>query len=164
MVNRWFPSRQHISIFGRKKGKIKRIHHPLCSCLENPMDRGASWTTVHRVTKSRTQLRMYSCTQGESSVFPSPLSKLLLTPYWPALFHKGTSSCRRDWELTESLSFQSLLQMKAKERRLGNNGKSTHSTCMVDKVNWLSKYSLHFPFSVPFCIAEAGKLKTTFPN
>ena len=24
------------------------------SCLENPMDRGACWATVHRVTKSRT--------------------------------------------------------------------------------------------------------------
>ena len=24
------------------------------SCLENPMDRGAWWTTVHRVTKSWT--------------------------------------------------------------------------------------------------------------
>ena len=27
------------------------------SCLENPMDRGAWWATVHRVTKSRTQLK-----------------------------------------------------------------------------------------------------------
>ena len=26
------------------------------SCLENPMDRGAWWTTVHEVTKSGTQL------------------------------------------------------------------------------------------------------------
>ena len=26
------------------------------SCLENPMDGGASWATVHGVTKSRTQL------------------------------------------------------------------------------------------------------------
>ena len=26
------------------------------SCLENPMDGGAWWATVHRVTKSRTQL------------------------------------------------------------------------------------------------------------
>ena len=25
-----------------------------CSCLENPMDRGALWATVHRVAKSRT--------------------------------------------------------------------------------------------------------------
>ena len=27
------------------------------SCLENPMDRGAWWATVHGVTKSRTRLR-----------------------------------------------------------------------------------------------------------
>ena len=26
------------------------------SCLENPMDRGAWWATVHTVTKSQTQL------------------------------------------------------------------------------------------------------------
>ena len=28
-----------------------------CSCLENPVDRGAWWATVHRVAKSRTQLK-----------------------------------------------------------------------------------------------------------
>ena len=27
-----------------------------CSCLENPMDRGAWWATVHGVAKSRTRL------------------------------------------------------------------------------------------------------------
>ena len=27
-----------------------------CSCLENPMDRGAWWATVHGVTKSQTQM------------------------------------------------------------------------------------------------------------
>ena len=27
------------------------------SCLENPMDRGAWWATVHRVVKSRTRLK-----------------------------------------------------------------------------------------------------------
>ena len=27
-----------------------------CSCLENPMDRGAWWATVHRVAKSQIQL------------------------------------------------------------------------------------------------------------
>ena len=27
------------------------------SCLENPMDRGAQWATVHRVTKSQTHLK-----------------------------------------------------------------------------------------------------------
>ena len=28
-----------------------------CSCLENPMDTGAWWAAVHRVTKSWTQLK-----------------------------------------------------------------------------------------------------------
>ena len=35
------------------------------SCLENPMDRGAAWATVHRVTKSQTDLKqnsMHTCT------------------------------------------------------------------------------------------------------
>ena len=31
--------------------------YPLqCSCLENPMDRGAWWATVHGVAKSQTRL------------------------------------------------------------------------------------------------------------
>ena len=30
------------------------------SCLENPMDRGAWWARVHRVTKSQTQLKRLS--------------------------------------------------------------------------------------------------------
>ena len=31
--------------------------NPQYSCLENPMDRGAWWAKVHRVTKSRTRLK-----------------------------------------------------------------------------------------------------------
>ena len=30
------------------------------SCLENPMDRGAWWATVHRVSKSWKQLKQFS--------------------------------------------------------------------------------------------------------
>ena len=30
------------------------------SCLENPKDRGAWWATVHRVSKSQTQLKQIS--------------------------------------------------------------------------------------------------------
>ena len=30
------------------------------SCLENPMDRGAWWATVHRVARSQTQLKQFS--------------------------------------------------------------------------------------------------------
>ena len=32
------------------------------SCLENPMDRGAWWATVHGVTKSQTRLNTYTHT------------------------------------------------------------------------------------------------------
>ena len=32
--------------------------HPIqYSCLENPIDRGAWWATVHRVTQSQTQIK-----------------------------------------------------------------------------------------------------------
>ena len=42
---------------------------PQYSCLENPMDRGAWWTTVHRVTQSQTQLKclgIYMDGKGET--------------------------------------------------------------------------------------------------
>ena len=34
------------------------------SCLENPMDRGAQWATVHRVSKSQTSLKQFSMHAG----------------------------------------------------------------------------------------------------
>ena len=44
-----------ISGLGRSPGE--RNGNPLqYSCLENPMDEGAWWATVHGVTRSRTQL------------------------------------------------------------------------------------------------------------
>ena len=40
------------------------------SCLENPMDWGAWWATVHRVTKSQTWLRpLYTHMRGEGKEF-----------------------------------------------------------------------------------------------
>ena len=40
------------------------------SCLENPMDRGAWWATVHGATKSRTQLKcMHTSTWKAPSCF-----------------------------------------------------------------------------------------------
>ena len=41
------------------------------SCLENPMDRGAWWATVHGVAKSRTQLSDFTFT----FTFPGPVDK-----------------------------------------------------------------------------------------
>ena len=45
------------SIPGSGKSPGEGLGNPLQdSCLENPMDRGAWWTAVHGVAKSRTQL------------------------------------------------------------------------------------------------------------
>ena len=49
-----------ISLWGRKD-PLEEDGHPLqCSCLENPMDRGAWRATVHGVAKSRTRLKWLS--------------------------------------------------------------------------------------------------------
>ena len=38
-----------------------------CSCLENPMDRGAQWAAVNGVTKSQTQLSTHACAHTHTS-------------------------------------------------------------------------------------------------
>ena len=44
-------------IFLKEEVNNKANGYPLqCSCLENPMDRGAGWVTVHGVSKSWTRL------------------------------------------------------------------------------------------------------------
>ena len=53
--------RETASIPGSGRSPGERHGNPLqYSCLENPMDRGAWWATVHRVTKSRTRLKRLS--------------------------------------------------------------------------------------------------------
>ena len=48
-------------ILGLGRSPGGRHGNPLqCSCLENPMDRGVWWVTVHGVTKNWTQLRWLS--------------------------------------------------------------------------------------------------------
>ena len=45
-------------ILGLERSLAGGHGNPLhCSCLENPMYRGALWTVVHRVAKSQTRLK-----------------------------------------------------------------------------------------------------------
>ena len=51
------------SISGSGRSLAEGNGYPLqYSCLENPMNRGAWWATVHRVAKSQTQLKTKACT------------------------------------------------------------------------------------------------------
>ena len=61
---------------------------PQYSCVENPMDRGAWWATIHRVTKSRTRLKQLSMYMSQSRWLKSHCSSSrfidLRTSYSPA--------------------------------------------------------------------------------
>ena len=46
------------------------------SCLENPVDRGAWWAVVHRVTQSRTRLKRLSSSSSSSSSWTQYCSEL----------------------------------------------------------------------------------------
>ena len=51
------------SIPGSGRSPGEENGNPLqCSCLENPMDGGAWWATVHRVTKCQTRLSDFTFT------------------------------------------------------------------------------------------------------
>ena len=53
------------------------------SSLENPMDRGAWWATVHRVARSRTRLKQCSThTQDEVQIFISPTDFYHFPPFY----------------------------------------------------------------------------------
>ena len=59
VVKNLSASAKDVSNAGSSPGSERLEHgNPLqYSCLENPMDRGAWQATVHRVTKSQTQLK-----------------------------------------------------------------------------------------------------------
>ena len=86
------------------------------SCLENPMDRGAWWATVHRVAKSQTGLKQNHSTRSLFNLpqFNSVQSlsdvRLFVTPWTAA---RQTSLC-----ITNS---QSLLKLMSIESVMSSN-------------------------------------------
>ena len=45
------------------------------SCLENPIDKGVWWVTVHGITKSRTQLKACTQTHTDLNIVQAPFFK-----------------------------------------------------------------------------------------
>ena len=78
----YLPNRGDIrdagSILGSGRSPEGENGNPLqYSCLENPMDRGTWWSTVHGVAKSQTQLQWLSMHCFTSSFTPKWLEKVL---------------------------------------------------------------------------------------
>jgi len=57
---------------GEGNGKLLQ-----CSCLKNPMDRGAWWATVHGVAKSQTRLITHAHSVGSLRFTPVLTGKRL---------------------------------------------------------------------------------------
>ena len=85
------------------------------SCLENPMDRGAWWATVHRVAKSWTQLKWLSThappcelsTDTFSSVQSLSLVQLFATPWTAAC--QASLSITKYWCLLKLMPIESMM-------------------------------------------------------
>ena len=97
-----------MSSFGERNG------NPLqCSCLENPVDRGAWWAAVHRVAQSRTRLNllsMHACI-GEGNGNPlrySCLENPRDREAWWAAIYGVSQSWTRLKQLSSSSSMSSL--------------------------------------------------------
>ena len=74
-----------VSIPGLGRSPRQGNGNPLqYSCLENPMDRGAWWATVHGVTKSWRRLKQLSTAQYR--YFHNPSQQMILTyNFFPTL-------------------------------------------------------------------------------
>ena len=100
------------SIPGSGKSPGGGLSSPLqYSCLGNPLDRGAWQATVHRVTKSQTQLKWPSthnsthwffeaCVRGSlwtPAHTPVEIERSLLWPLWSFTRIFFSPYCRRSW-------------------------------------------------------------------
>ena len=61
-----------------KKGTATHSQYP---CLENPMDRGAWWATVHGVTKSQTQLSDLHIMNIRTTLVPESPEAVIHKPF-----------------------------------------------------------------------------------
>ena len=74
------------SILGSERSLGGRYGNPFqYSCLENPMDKGAWWATVHGIAESWTQLSDSACTHHQRRVYCLEKNKTL-HPYSFSIF------------------------------------------------------------------------------
>ena len=86
--------RESSSIPGSVRSHGEGHGNPLqYSCLENPMDRGVWWATVHRVIQSPTRLKWLRCTHAHQESLP--VSYPMFLHNLP--FHPAPCQCFLSW-------------------------------------------------------------------
>ena len=76
------------------------------SCLEKPMDRGAWWATVHRVTESLTWLSSWAHMHTEDNCFSFQLARVILAAMFSFdfLFGVGFPNLYKIWNSGSHIS------------------------------------------------------------
>ena len=95
-----------------------------CSCLENPMDRGAWWAAVHEVVKSQTRLSEFTFTfhfhalEKEMATHSSVLAWRIPGTWEPdGLPSMGSHRVRHDWsDLTAAVAMTYIDMQKQIEK------------------------------------------------
>ena len=80
---------------------------PQCSCLENPMDRGAWWATAHREAKSRTRLQQLSAHTQAPTPTPIGILSLFIFLVVPLSFQNLSSPTRDETQAPSSGNVES---------------------------------------------------------
>ena len=145
------------------------------SCLENPMHRGAWRATVHRITKSQTQLSDWTTTLTQLFSTPGdlkllklswliiPFQSLLITPYIYSSFEftklfdiiAFNLSLRRPYEVSKVVTFSSLFAEK--ETGYGWNSTLLKATAVKPAASWgLPK---HNPLCTVYSASHPGTKK-----
>ena len=98
-----------------------------CSCLENPMDRGAWWAAVYGVLQSRTQLKRLSSSSSSSQWY----WRMLLRVPWRA--RRSNQSILKEINSEYSLEGLMLKLMFQYFGHLMQRANSLEKTLMLEK-------------------------------
>ena len=98
------------------------------SCLESPMDRGAWWSTVHRVAKSQTWLKQFSaCTHTHTRKFEEYYILIILVLINSANPWKRKNSFNKNHSPTKARGW------------IGGSNNMLMGLFLVDPLSWMWK-------------------------
>ena len=114
------------------------------SCLENPMDRGACWVTVHRVSKTQTQLKHLS-THTHTHILLKPWKEPIQAHHvFPGGFgYHSSPGFSNDCQLPHSVCPKEMVKSHSlrKRRFISGQGVFIYSVVLLLLLLLLSRFS-----------------------